>query len=217
VNFSFTDGTTNDTSGGASWSASTSAAYVMDGQFVPNISMGPVVIEALRRACSLPLDVHMMIVQPEAMIPSIAAAGATHITVHYEATPDLYRTVNLIKRHGCKAGVALNPHTPASVLSEILPILDEIIVMTVSPGFGGQALIPQVLGKITQLRAMVNEKQLEDFPILVDGGVNLQTIAAIAQAGGNVFAVGSSVFSDRFSVAEGIAALQETLRKAKED
>lgn len=189
---------------------------VMDGHFVPNITMGPLVVAAVRRVTDLPLDVHLMVTAPDTLIPAFAEAGASSISVHYEACADLYRTLNLIKQHGAKAGVAINPHTRAAALYDVLPIMDEAIVMTVSPGFGGQQLIPETLGKIARLRAMAQERKLYDFPILADGGVNLGTATAVTQAGANVLVVGSAVFNDE-PIADNIAALEAVLEAARND
>jgi ribulose-phosphate 3-epimerase len=184
---------------------------VMDGRFVPNITMGPLVVEAVRRVTTLPLDVHLMIVEPDHMIPVFADAGADHITVHYEACVDIFRTVNLIKHKGCKAGVALNPHTRAAALYETIPIIDLINVMTVSPGFGGQSLIEETLPKIARLRAMVADKQNPHMPILTDGGINVKTAASVAQAGSNVLVVGSAFFNAQ-PMTDNMNTLREALR-----
>lgn len=184
---------------------------VMDGRFVPNITMGPLVVDAVRRVTDLPLDVHLMMIEPDHLIPAFAEAGADHISVHYEACPDLYRTLNLIKRQGCKAGIAINPHISAAALTEVLPILDEIVVMTVSPGFGGQALIKETLGKIAELRAMARDRQLYNLNILADGGVNVQTAASVAQAGANVLIVGSAFFNAQ-PMSENMMMLKESLQ-----
>lgn len=185
---------------------------VMDGRFVPNITMGPLVVEAARRVTDLVLDVHLMVVEPDHLIPAFASAGADHITVHFEACVDVYRTLNLIKRSGCKAGLAINPHTRAADLYDVLPILDLVNVMTVSPGFGGQKLIPETLPKIARLRAMAQEKQMYTLPIEVDGGVNLETVSSVVQAGANVLIAGSSVFNDK-PIQENIDALRSTLNQ----
>ncbi len=189
---------------------------VMDGHFVPNLTMGPLVVDAVRRVTDLPLDVHLMMTDPEPLIPAFAEAGADVISVHYEACPDLYRTLNMIKRNGCRAGVAINPHTRAAALYDVLPILDEAVVMTVSPGFGGQKLIQETLGKIARLRAMAQERKMYDFPILADGGVNLETATAVTQAGADVLVVGSAVFNEK-PIVDNIAALQAVLEAARND
>ncbi|MFZ4827134.1 MAG: ribulose-phosphate 3-epimerase [Phototrophicaceae bacterium] len=168
---------------------------VMDGRFVPNITMGQLVVSALKRVTPLVLDVHLMVVEPNSMIESFAEAGATHLTVHYEACIDLFRTVNLIKRAGCAVGVAINPHTPIAALVPILPLLDQVVVMTVSPGFGGQKLIPQTLPKIRELRDYAVQMQ-PNLDIVIDGGVNLETLETVIRAGGNVLVAGAAVFKE---------------------
>lgn len=167
---------------------------VMDGVFVPNISFGFPVIEAIRRFAEKPLDVHLMIVNPDQYIERFAAVGAAVITVHYEACTHLHRTVQAIHAAGCKAGVALNPHTPVSLLADILGDLDMVLVMSVNPGFGGQQFIPNSLNKIAALRqmaALVNPELL----IEVDGGVGVHNTAALLQAGANVLVAGNAIFA----------------------
>lgn len=182
---------------------------VMDGRFVPNITMGPVVVEAVRRITALPLDVHLMIVEPERHLSAFAAAGADRISVHIEASPNLHRTLQTIRELGCGVGVAINPHTPASALSEIMPLLDVILVMTVNPGFGGQTFLPETLPKIRQLRAMAAASG-RAMDIEVDGGINVETAAAVVEAGANVLIAGSAVFTSRYSVQEGVYALRQS-------
>lgn len=183
---------------------------VMDGRFVPNITMGVVVVEALRRITNLPLDVHLMIVEPATHIQAFAQAGADRITVHYEADYHLHRTITIIKQLGCLAGVAINPHTPAFVLETILPFVDQVNVMTVNPGFSGQDFIPEMMSKVAELRAMIG-KLRRDIGLQVDGGIHPQTAMSAAQAGANILVVGSAVFNPEFSVAEGIANLRTVL------
>lgn len=187
---------------------------VMDGRFVPNITMGPVVLEAVRRSTSLPVDVHLMIVEPDHLLDAFAGAGASSISVHVEACPNLHRTLHAIRSLGCAAGVAINPHTPAVALSEILHMVDLILVMTVNPGFGGQAFLPETLPKIRQLRAMCDAAG-RDTDIVVDGGINEETAASAIEAGANVLVAGTAVFSERFSVADGLARLRAGLEKQK--
>ncbi|MEN6623637.1 MAG: ribulose-phosphate 3-epimerase [Smithella sp.] len=166
---------------------------VMDGHFVPNITMGPAIIAALRKATMLPFDVHLMIENPEKYIESFADAGADIITVHVEATNHLHRLIDLIKKCGKKAGVSLNPATPLTQVEEILSDIDLLLIMTVNPGFGGQQFIQSMLPKITKARNLLS--YLPNKPLLeVDGGVNLQNIKAIAQAGAQVMVAGNSVF-----------------------
>ena len=186
---------------------------VMDGQFVPNITMGPLVVKAVRQVTDLALDVHLMIVEPDHLIPAFADAGADHISVHYEACPDLYRTLNLIKGAGCKAGVAINPHTRAAALYELLPLLDEVLVMTVSPGFGGQTLISQTLSKIERLRKMAVEADRPQLHIVADGGVNLDTAQSVVEAGCDVLVMGSAIYNDD-PVADNIAAVRRVLQNS---
>ncbi|MCK9172048.1 MAG: ribulose-phosphate 3-epimerase [Desulfuromonas sp.] len=167
---------------------------VMDGHFVPNITIGAPVVQALRQVTRLPLDVHLMIEQPDRYIPDFAAAGADIITVHQEAVPHLHRTVQLIHGLGKKAGVSLNPATPAATLEIILQQIDLVLVMTVNPGFGGQAFIAETLPKIRQLREMI-DRSGRAIELEVDGGVKVDNIAAIAAAGADVFVAGSAVFA----------------------
>ncbi|HEX9079366.1 MAG TPA: ribulose-phosphate 3-epimerase [Desulfuromonadaceae bacterium] len=166
---------------------------VMDGHFVPNITIGPLVVEAARRVTSLPLDVHLMIENPDSYIPEFAAAGADIIVVHSEAVHHLHRTVQLIKSLGKRAGVALNPATPLNALEYVLDDLDLVLLMTVNPGFGGQGFIDACLPKIQALRAMLDRRGSE-AELEVDGGVKTANIARIAHAGADVFVAGSAVF-----------------------
>ncbi|RMG86136.1 MAG: ribulose-phosphate 3-epimerase [Chloroflexi bacterium] len=183
---------------------------VMDGRFVPNITFGPLVVEALHRVTGLPLDVHLMIVEPERYLHAFANAGASAIAVHLEASAHLHRTLQQIHELGCRAGVAINPHTPAIALSEVLPFLDFIVVMTVNPGFGGQAFIPEVLPKITQLRAMI-EKGERQISIEVDGGIKPETALAAVRAGADVLIAGTAVFNAKHTVKQGIDALRAAI------
>jgi ribulose-phosphate 3-epimerase len=187
---------------------------VMDGRFVPNITMGPLVVEAVRRVTHLPLDVHLMVVEPERHLKSFAEAGADHLSVHIEVSPNLHRTLQNIHELGCRVGVAINPHTPASSLREIIHMLDVILVMTVNPGFGGQAFLPETLPKIRQLRTMAEASQ-RAIDIAVDGGINSETAALTVQAGANVLIAGSAMFSPKHSIKEGIHALRQSLDKQK--
>ncbi|MBI1922216.1 MAG: ribulose-phosphate 3-epimerase [Geobacter sp.] len=166
---------------------------VMDGHFVPNITIGPLVVEAVRKVTTLPLDVHLMIANPDLYIPEFARAGADIIVVHAEATHHLHRTVQLIKSFGKKAGVSLNPATPLHYLDYILEELDLVLLMTVNPGFGGQSFIEACLPKIHALRGILDKRGLET-ELEVDGGVKTDNIDRIAHAGANVFVAGSAVF-----------------------
>ena len=167
---------------------------VMDGHFVPNITIGPLVVDAVRKVTNKPLDVHLMIENPDLYIPDFAKAGADIIVVHEEAVDHLHRTIQLIKSLGKKAGVSINPGTPINTLEAILDDLDLVLVMTVNPGFGGQSFIDSCLPKIKGLREMITARGLS-VELEVDGGVKLDNIAKIAQAGADVFVAGSAVFS----------------------
>ncbi|AXF55431.1 ribulose-phosphate 3-epimerase [Salicibibacter kimchii] len=166
---------------------------VMDGHFVPNITIGPMVVEASRRSTALPLDVHLMIEQPDNFIPAFVQAGADIVTVHAEACPHLHRTLHVIKEQGAKAGVAINPHTPVDVLQHVLKDIDLVLLMTVNPGFGGQSFIRGVLEKITAVQTMAEEKN-ENIWIEVDGGIDDETALLCSRAGANLLVAGSYVF-----------------------
>lgn len=167
---------------------------VMDGHFVPNITMGPIVVEALRPVTKLPLDVHLMISNPDNFIESFAKAGADYITVHVEACPHLHRTIQLIRSFGVKPGVVLNPHTPIESIQHVLEDIDLVLFMTVNPGFGGQKFIHSVVPKIKQLADIIKEKDLA-IEIEIDGGINAETIIPCAQAGATIFVAGSAIYS----------------------
>ena len=185
---------------------------VMDGVFVPNISVGLPVVAALRRSVALTLDCHLMIVQPERYIEAFVEAGANHITVHAEATTHLHRTVQQIKEQGVTAGVALNPATPLSALDEILPYLDLVLIMSVNPGFGGQEYIPTMTAKIARLRQLLAERGLGHIHIQVDGGVKADNVAEIVGAGVTNIVAGSAIFSERESVAQAVGRMRQALR-----
>ncbi len=166
---------------------------VMDGCFVPNITLGPPVVAAVRKATKLPLDVHLMIVDPGRYVDAFAGAGADNITVHLEASPHLHRTVQQIRHAGKKASVALNPHSPLDGLDVVLPDLEMVLVMSVNPGFGGQSFIEAVLPKIRALRAEIDRRNLA-VAIEVDGGIDPETAPAVVAAGATVLVAGSAVF-----------------------
>ena len=166
---------------------------VMDGHFVPNITIGPLVVEAIRPVTDLPLDVHLMIENADRYIPDFASAGADIIAVQTEASVHLHRTLQLIRQHDCKAGVVLNPSTPIDGLEWILEDIDLVVLMSVNPGFGGQKFIPATLEKIARMRKMIDDRGL-DIEIEVDGGVNKSTIADVSSAGTDVFVAGSAIF-----------------------
>lgn len=180
---------------------------VMDGHFVPNITMGPIVVDALRPLTKLPLDVHLMIENPDLYIEDFAKAGADYITVHVEACPHLHRTIQLIRSHGVKPGVVLNPHTPVETIQHVLEDIDLVLFMTVNPGFGGQKFIRSVVPKVAQLAKTVKEKGLS-VDIQIDGGINEETIVPCAEAGANVFVAGSAIFGkeDRAQALQAIKA-----------
>ena len=171
-------------------------ADVMDGHFVPNITFGPLVVQAVRRVTDLPIDVHLMIEAPERYIGDFAAAGASHISVQVETCLHLHRTVHQIRECGVKAGVVLNPATPLAAVSWILEDVDYVLVMSVNPGFGGQRFIPSSLDKIRALREMITAKDL-GVQIEVDGGVNRDTITGISKAGADIFVAGSAIFGSQ--------------------
>ncbi|MGG4032210.1 ribulose-phosphate 3-epimerase [Paenibacillus cisolokensis] len=180
---------------------------VMDGHFVPNLTFGPLVVEAVRPYTKLTFDTHLMIEQPERYIPAFAAAGADRITVHAEACVHLHRVVHLIREHGLPAGVALNPATPLSAVEHVLDDIDLVLVMTVNPGFGGQRFIPQTLDKIRSLSAILRQRRLDRIHIEVDGGINADTAPLVREAGANVLVAGNAVFGEKDRAAA-IAALR---------
>jgi ribulose-phosphate 3-epimerase len=189
---------------------------VMDGRFVPNISIGLPVVESLRPLAQkhqLVLDVHLMIVEPEKYLEPFAKAGANILTVHAEACPHLHRTIQQIKELGCQAGVALNPATPTTVLEEILPEVDLVLVMSVNPGFGGQSYIPASTNKILRVRRMLDMSRSQAW-LEVDGGVNAQNIGSVVRAGANLVVAGSAVFGGSQSIAENVAQLQTAVQNA---
>ncbi|GIN94645.1 ribulose-phosphate 3-epimerase [Siminovitchia terrae] len=167
---------------------------VMDGHFVPNITMGPGTVAAIKSVTDLPLDVHLMIDNPHQYIADFAKAGADYLTIHVEADPHLHRTLQEIRKHGVKPGVVLNPATPAESIKYVLEDIDMVLLMTVNPGFGGQSFIESVLPKITEIKKMADEKGL-DLEIEVDGGINSETARLCQEAGANVFVAGSFIFN----------------------
>jgi ribulose-phosphate 3-epimerase len=183
---------------------------VMDGHFVPNITMGPMVVEAVRRCTKLPLEAHLMISNPEQYIEEFAKAGADVIIVHQEVSPHLHRIIQQIKAAGKMAGIALTPSTPVIMLEDILSMLDMVLIMTVNPGFGGQEFIPETLPKITHLRQVIDQRGL-DCDIEVDGGIYESTVPLVVQAGANLLVAGSAVYNERESVAQAIARLHNAM------
>jgi ribulose-phosphate 3-epimerase len=182
---------------------------VMDGRFVPNITVGPLVVEAVRRSTTLPIEAHLMIVEPERYLDDFAAAGADIIIVHQEVSPHLNRTVQRIHQLGKRAGVAINPATSLTVLQEILGDVDLVLCMTVNPGFGGQEFIPSTLNKIERLRALITQHG-SSCDLEVDGGIHAETAAQVVRAGANALVAGSAVYGEK----EGVAAAINRLRTA---
>ena len=182
---------------------------VMDGHFVPNITIGPLIVEAIRPVTDLPLDVHLMIENPDRYIPSFAKAGASIISVHQEACPHLHRTIQLIKDQGVKAGVVINPATPVEMIKETLSYVDLVLVMTVNPGFGGQSFIHETLPKIKRLDELRKEHQYS-FELEVDGGVNAATAKLCTDAGADVLVAGSAIFNKEDRKAA-IAEIRESI------
>ncbi|MBI5606276.1 MAG: ribulose-phosphate 3-epimerase [Deltaproteobacteria bacterium] len=166
---------------------------VMDGHFVPNITIGPVVVEAVRKITKLPLDVHLMIENPDSYIPDFAKAGADILSVHFEVCPHLHRTVSLIREHSVKPAVVLNPSTPVAFLDDILGDLDWVLIMSVNPGFGGQKFIPGAVNKIISLKEMIDQRGLE-VEIEVDGGITPNNVAQVCQAGADIIVAGSAIY-----------------------
>jgi len=186
---------------------------VMDGRFVPQITIGAPVVAAIRHWTNLPLDVHLMIEAPESQINQFAQAGANIITVHIEACPDIHRVVQIIKGLGVKAGVALNPGTPIDTLTEVLASLDVVLIMTVNPGFGGQTFIEGMLDKVASLRAELDRKNLAT-ELEVDGGINAEVAPRVVKAGARVLAAGSAVFNSEQTISEALGKIRASLEVA---
>jgi len=189
---------------------------VMDGLFVPNITVGHLVVKALRPVSRLPLDVHLMIEAPGRYIEQFAKAGADILTVHQEACPHLHRVIGEIKELGVRAGVSLNPATPLNTLEEILPYLDLVLLMTVNPGFGGQEFIEEMLSKIERMRQMLDERGLI-CELEVDGGINVETAPQVVAAGANVLVAGEAIFGAEESVAEAMKRIREGIAERKKN
>ena len=186
---------------------------IMDGQFVPNLTFGPVVIEGIKSFTHLPLDAHLMIVEPDRRINDFVNAGADYITVHAEACLHLHRVIHQIKEEGRLAGVAINPATPISAIEEVLPFVNMILILTVNPGFGGQSMIPEALDKVRRLRDLLAEKGYQ-AEIEVDGGINAETAPSVVRAGADILVAGSAVFNNQESVEEAIKRLRNSLEGA---
>ena len=189
---------------------------VMDGRFVPNLTFGPLVVAALQpltQTAGALLEAHLMVEQPESLIPMFAQAGADLITVHVETCPHLDRTIQQIKDLGLRAGVTLNPATPLVALEEVLGNVDLVLVMSVNPGFGGQTYLPNSTKKIARLRQMLQERKLENVDLEVDGGINTTTAAEVVASGANVLVVGSCIFNSQGSVAENLSSLKDAIER----
>jgi ribulose-phosphate 3-epimerase len=193
--------------GGADWIH----VDIMDGHFVPNLSMGPMIVETCRKVTDLPLDVHLMMEEPEKFLRNFADAGASRLTVHVETCPHLHQTLNAIKDLGCSAGVTLNPGTPLSSISEVIDEVDLILIMTVNPGFGGQKLIPRALQKVVQSRELLKSSERNSVYLEVDGGIDPQTIMDAAHAGADVFVAGTAIFKHPLGARSGVQALRKVL------
>ena len=186
---------------------------IMDGHFVPNLTAGPIIVSGVRPWTRLPLDVHLMIEEPDRLIPDFTKAGANILTVHPEACRHLHRVIHQIKELGARAGVSLNPGTPASVLEPVIGDVDLVLVMTVNPGFGGQKYIHSVTSKIAKVREMLDEAG-SGAELEVDGGINAETASIAVEAGARVLVAGSAVFNERVSVAEGVSRLRASVGRA---
>lgn len=184
---------------------------VMDGHFVPNITIGPLIVAAARRATSLTLDVHLMIEEPERYLDAFVEAGAQYLTVHQETCPHLHRTVQRIHELGARAGVAINPATPTETLHDILSFVDLVLVMTVNPGFGGQAFIPECLTKVMRVARRLEAEGMRAVEIQVDGGIDPRTAPAAVAAGATVLVAGSAIFAGEDSVTHNLQAIRRSL------
>lgn len=189
---------------------------VMDGHFVPNLTMGPFIVETIRRLTKLPLDVHLMVTDPELMVELYAKAGANRISIQVESTAHIYRLLERIRSLGIHPGVVINPGTPASTLENVLHLADLVLVMTVNPGYSGQEFIPEVLPKITQVRKMIQDRGLNTL-IQVDGGISPETLPLTYQAGARVFVSATSIFKNPTGIAAGIRSLRDSVAKEPDD
>ncbi len=183
---------------------------VMDGHFVPNLTMGPFIVETCRRITQLPLDVHLMVDNPAEMVELYARAGAACLSVQVESTPHVYRLLSRIRELGCKPGVVINPGTPAQALSQVLHLVDFVLVMTVNPGYSGQEFIPAVVEKIARVRQMIQERQL-NVQIEVDGGITPETLPLTYRAGARIYVAATSIFKNPAGIAAGVQALRNAV------
>src|SRR5512140_739559 len=189
---------------------------VMDGHFVPNITMGPFLVEAYKRASKIPLDVHLMIEQPERYLEAFARAGASHLTVHVETCPHIYKTLQQIKDLGCVAGVTLNPGTPVSALEAVLHLADLVLIMSVNPGFSNQAFLPDAVGRVAKVRKMLEEIKSPAM-LQVDGGVNADNILRLKDAGAQAFVSANAIFRHADGIAGGLSALRAAVNQPLSD
>jgi ribulose-phosphate 3-epimerase len=180
---------------------------VMDGHFVPTITVGPLFVEACRHVTKLPLDVHLMVSNPDQQLEAFAKAGANNLTIHVETCPNLSQTIQKIKSLGCSAGITLNPLTPASALDEALPLIDLVLVMSVTPGYSGQSFMPEMIGKVEEVRNKLNALRSKAW-LEVDGGINVETLPLMYRAGANVFVTGNAAFKHPQGVGQGIKVLR---------
>ena len=184
---------------------------IMDGHFVPTITVGPLFVQACKRATKLPIDAHLMISDPDQYLEVFAKAGANNITVHVETCPNLLQTIQKIKSLGCTAGVTLNPATPASALDSVLPLVDLVLVMSVKPGYSGQSFMPEMISKVEEIRNKLNALRSNAY-LEVDGGISAETLPLMYKAGANVFVAGSAVFGHPQGAGEGIKALRNVFK-----
>jgi ribulose-phosphate 3-epimerase len=184
---------------------------VMDGHFVPNLTMGPFIVAACRRATKLPINVHLMVEHPESLLESFTKAGASHLIVHVETCPEIASTLKLIKNLGCKAGVSLNPSTPVGSLAAALPLVDLVLVLTVHPGYSGQEFMPEEVSKISEVRRRLDEIGSSAW-LEVDGGISVHTISQVRKAGADVFVAASAIFGYPDGIAAGIQALRNKIK-----
>ena len=187
---------------------------IMDGHFVPTITVGPLFVQACKRATKLPIDAHLMISDPDQYLEVFAKAGANNITVHVETCPNLPQTIQKIKSLGCTAGVTLNPATPASALDSVLPLVDLVLVMSVKPGYSGQSFMPEMISKVEEIRNKLNALRSNAY-LEVDGGISAETLPLMYKAGANVFVAGSAVFGHPQGAGEGIRVLRDVIEKQR--
>jgi ribulose-phosphate 3-epimerase len=182
----------------------------MDGHFVPNLTMGPFIVEACRKITNLPIDVHLMVTEPERLLSAFAQAGASNLTVHVETCPHIHRTLQVIRELGCHPGVVINPSTPADMIQPIIHLVDLVLVMSVNPGFSGQVFLPEVLPKVSQVREMLSQHNPRAL-LEIDGGINASTLPLALNAGAQVFVVATAVFRHPQGITSGINALRALL------